>query len=344
MKLRPFRFGSAGCQFSPSFNAENLDGFRLRCRNSGGKPHETANGHVFVDLGNPNIFPPSFNFKVDVKGSYGMLAAVVSTQAWQVYRVTNKSFFHIMFHQQSVPITLADVVPPGSSVDFALDDTDAKGDCVEIAVLAGANQKELHVFKINFFNFDKKAMKEMRHGDLRLTPSIQDGIYLLLLETFAGSNADAASHLRNIGSTLTRTFRSSAAAQPSKGTSKFLAQASAAHSSPTATADVKDSGAGVNVAMFSSMHDDDPSSSAGAAASGGGGAAPEAADDAACDKRIDVKIAGIGISIVDDTPQEILYVSILGVKYTPPPLTSTPLFRSKPTALLQIHALRQHGA
>ena len=317
IKLRPVRLGLSGFQFSPSFNTENLDGYRLRCRSSIGQPHEICNGHLFVDLQNPKVFPPSFNFKVDIKGSYGLLAAVISTAGWQVYRVTNNSFFHIMFHQQSVPRTLADVVVPGATSDFALDDTDQKGDSVEIAVLAGPNQKEQHVFKINFFNFDKKAMKEMRHGDLKVTPSIQDGIYSLVVEPFVSRSVDAASQLRNIGSTLTRTFRSSAAAHPSEGTSKFLAHAKTGPNASSAAIDSKNVGAGVSVAMFSAM-DQEESSPAEPAAAGGGqaaSAAPEA-QDVECDKRIDVKIAGIGISIVDDVPQEVLYVSILGVKYT----------------------------
>lgn len=315
IKIRPLRLGKSRFHYSAPFNAENLDGYRLRCRSADGAPHDTMNDVVCIDMANPKIFPPSFNFKVDIKGSYGLLAAVVGTQGWQVYRVSNKSPRHIMFHQQSVPRSLADLVLPASSCDFALDDTDQKGEIIEIAVLAGPNEKPLHVFKINFFNFDRSALKEMRHGDLKVTPSIQDGIYSLVVEPLESRSADTVSRLRDIGSGLARSFRTSGVAPP-KGTTKFLEQANMTQQPVSATSD--SSSAAVNIAMFSAMDEEEPSPTNAAAAGGGGEAAASApqAEEVACDKRIDVKIAGIGISIIDDKPQEILYVSILGVKYT----------------------------
>jgi hypothetical protein len=314
-KIRPTRLGQSFFQFSPSFNAENLDGYRLRCRSKDSTPHDEVNGHVCVDISSPKMFPSSFNFKVDIKGSYGLLASVISTEGWQMYRVSNKSIYCVMFRQQSVPISLADVVAPGSTIDFALDDTDTDGEIVEILVLAGPNEKPLHVFKINFFNLDKSALKEMRHKALKVTPSIQDGIYLLVVEPLISRTVDTASQLRNIGSSLARTFRSSAG-RPAKETSKVLEQASP---SPLSASVNKDNTVtGLNIAMFSAIDDDELSSSAAPASEGGGEAASAApqVEEAVCDKRIDLKIAGIGISIIDDTPREILYVSILGVKYT----------------------------
>jgi hypothetical protein len=314
IKLRPLRLGQKCFRFSPSFNAENLDGYRLRCRSAEGLPHDTSDDFVSVDMDNPNIFPPSFNFKVDIKGSYGLLAAVVSTTGWEVYRIRNESLCCVMFHQNSVPISQADLVLPGSTCDFALDDTDQKGESIEIVVLAGPNQKPLHVFKINFFNLNKSALKEMRHGDLRVTPSIQDGIYSLVVESVDKRSVNAVSRLRNIGSDLARNFQSSSS-RPSKGTSKFLEQANT-----VSQASVSRDGAvaGVNIAMFSATDDAESSPAAASTSAVGGEAASSAsqAEEVVCDKRIDVKIAGIGISIIDDSPQEILYVSILGVKYT----------------------------
>jgi hypothetical protein len=173
---------------------------------------------------------------------------------------------------------------------------------------------DLHVFKINFFNLNKSALKEMRHGDLRVTPSIQDGIYSLVVESVDKRSVNAVSRLRNIGSDLARTFQSSSS-RPSKGTSKFLEQANT-----VSQASVSRDGAvaGVNIAMFSATDDAESSPAAAPTSAVGGEAASSAsqAEEIVCDKRIDVKIAGIGISIIDDSPQEILYVSILGVKYT----------------------------
>lgn len=310
-KIRPLRSGQSHFCFSPSFNAENLDGHRLRCRSNDDTPHDTINGHVYVDLSNPKIFHPSFNFKVDIKGSYGLLACVVSAVGWQVYRVSNRSPYYVMFHQQPVPISMADIVSPGSTCDFALDDTDQIGEIVEVVVLAGPNEKPLHIFKINFFNLDKSALKEMRYGDLKVTPSIQDGIYSLVVEPFVDRSADTVSRLRNIGSGLARTFRSSADLSP-KGANRFLERANSMPQSPSVT---KDS---CNVAMFSAIEEDEAAPTSAPASDGGGEAASatQQAEEAVCDKRVDVKIAGIGISIIDDTPREILYVSILGIKYT----------------------------
>jgi hypothetical protein len=307
IKIRPLRLGKSRFHYSSPFNAENLDGYRLRCRSADGLPHDMNHDLVFIDMGSPNIFPPSFNFKVDIKGSYGLLAAVVSTVGWQVYRVSNKSLRHVLFHQQSVSISLADLVLPGATCDFALDDTDQKGDTIEIVILAGPNEKPLHVFKINFFNFEKSALKEMHHGDLKVTPSIQDGIYSLVIETFDSRSADTVSRLRNIGSGLARTFRSSGAA-PQKGTSKFLQQANMSHQ-PLSSAS---SSSAVNVALFSAIDEEESGPIVAPAAA----SSVSHTEEVVCDKRIDVKIAGIGISIIDDTPREILYVSILGVKYT----------------------------
>ncbi len=315
IKVRPLRLGKSRFHYSPPFSAENLDGYRLRCRSADGAPHDMTNDIVSIDMGNPNMFPPSFNFKVDIKGSYGLLAAVVSTVGWEVYRVSNKSPRYIMFHQQSVSMSLADLVLPGSTCDFALDDTDQKGETIEIVILAGPNEKPLHVFKINFFNLDKSALKEMRHGDLKVTPSIQDGIYFLAVETLESHSVDTVSRLRNIGTGLARTFRSSSSA-PQKGTTKFLEQANMSHQPLSAASD--SNAAAVNIAMFSAIDDEQSSPTVAPAAAGGGEAAAPVpqAEEVVCDKRIDVKIAGIGISIIDDTPHEILYVSILGVKYT----------------------------
>jgi hypothetical protein len=155
----------------------------------------------------------------------------------------------------------------------------------------------------------------MRHGDLKVTPSIQDGIYSLVVEPLESRSADTVSRLRDIGSGLARSFRTSGVAPP-KGTTKFLEQANMTQQPVSATSD--SSSAAVNIAMFSAMDEEEPSPTNAAAAGGGGEAAASApqAEEVACDKRIDVKIAGIGISIIDDKPQEILYVSILGVKYT----------------------------
>ncbi len=314
-KIRPLRLGKSRFNYSAPFHAENLDGYRLRCRSAEGVPHDATNDLVCIDMGSPNIFPPSFNFKVDVKGSYGLLAAVVSTVGWAVYRVSNKSPRHIMFHQHSVSISLADLVLPGSTCDFALDDTDKKGEMIEIVVLSGPNEKPLHVFKVNFFNFDKSALKEMRHGDLRVVPSIQDGIYSLVVEAVDSRSVDKVSRIRHIGSGLARTFRSSSTA-PHMGTSKFLEQANVSHLPVSVASDTN--AAAVNVALFSAIDEDESNSTDAPAAAGGGeGATPvPQPEEVVCDKRIDVKIAGIGISIIDDTPCEILYVSILGVKYT----------------------------
>jgi hypothetical protein len=304
IKLRPHRLGKSFFRFSPTFNPENFDGFCLRCRSAESQPHEMMNGNVFVDMGNPNLFPPSFNVKVDIKGSYGLVAAVVSTVGWQVYRVTNRSFYFIMFHQQSVPVALADIVLPGATSSFALDDVEKKGDIVEVIVLAGPNQKALHVFKINFFSCEKSALNEMTHGDIKVSPSIQDGIYSMVIEPCAGRSAATVSQLRNIGSGLTHTFLSATSAQ----------RAIAMPDAPVAS-DISVAGVNANV---SDLCDEDSRSNAAPSASGGGEAAPESsqADQIVCDKRIDVKVAGIGISIIDDSPSEILYISVLGVKYT----------------------------